>query len=467
MKKLQNRTASIALAAVVSLCSLNAFAAVGEDSEKREVTIVFNWEEEGVAPTKTTNVADFATKTTTDSYTSVPLGYFTKSGYTFSGWTIDGVRGYAPGAMVTLPEGLDTVVFEMCWLDPTEQPYNVEYVFEYRGETIERPEYIEDELRNRNEVFSPDYTTILTDKYISKGIMYDGVEFKYGDYLVMPDHDIVLRPIFYKKVNVTYYAGDVDRLNGNDTVTYEKIEASDIELSGADRFSRNGFNLVGWLSSYDGEIYAPGLTVKVPDEDYTYTAVWAPKMYTVVFNQGNGGKALKVQGETDSAVICPEPTITVAGKVFAGWRDSNGDIYAAGSEYIVPGAKPGLGISLTAVWADDYTPPTTTTTTPPETTTTTTETTTAAPETTTTTTDGSQTGIDYGDANCDGKVTVADAVAILQHIGNRDKYGLKEQGLKNADVDGEPGVTPNDALTIQKLDAGVIDKIPVVKDTDA
>jgi hypothetical protein len=61
-----------------------------------------------------------------------------------------------------------------------------------------------------------------------------------------------------------------------------------------------------------------------------------------------------------------------------------------------------------------------------------------------------------GDANEDGSVTVADAVAILQYIGNKDKYNLSAQGKLNADVDDNPGVTPNDALTIQKFDAGVI-----------
>ena len=65
-----------------------------------------------------------------------------------------------------------------------------------------------------------------------------------------------------------------------------------------------------------------------------------------------------------------------------------------------------------------------------------------------------------GDANLDGDVTVADAVAILQFIGNRDKYELEPQGKLNADVDGVEGITPNDALTIQKLDAGIIDSFP-------
>lgn len=62
----------------------------------------------------------------------------------------------------------------------------------------------------------------------------------------------------------------------------------------------------------------------------------------------------------------------------------------------------------------------------------------------------------YGDANCDGKVSIADATAILQHLGNEDKYGLKTQGKANADVDGSSGITGNDAVVIQKVDAGMI-----------
>lgn len=61
----------------------------------------------------------------------------------------------------------------------------------------------------------------------------------------------------------------------------------------------------------------------------------------------------------------------------------------------------------------------------------------------------------HGDANCDGKTTVADSVAILQHIANRDKYGLSSQGLINADVDDEAGVTANDARALQEWDANM------------
>ena len=62
----------------------------------------------------------------------------------------------------------------------------------------------------------------------------------------------------------------------------------------------------------------------------------------------------------------------------------------------------------------------------------------------------------YGDANCDGKVEIADATLILQFLTNKDEYQLTDQGMKNADVIGNgDGVTAQDALVIQQVDAGI------------
>ncbi len=84
--------------------------------------------------------------------------------------------------------------------------------------------------------------------------------------------------------------------------------------------------------------------------------------------------------------------------------------------------------------------------------------TTTAAETTSTVISGDSL---MGDANLDGKVTVADAVAILQHIALMDKYGLKGQALINADCyNPGDGVTAKDALAVQKLDAKVITELP-------
>ena len=104
--------------------------------------------------------------------------------------------------------------------------------------------------------------------------------------------------------------------------------------------------------------------------------------------------------------------------------------------------------------------------------TTTTKATTTAKTTTTTTTTapgGSTTTLPavslLGDANVDTKVTVADAVAILQSLGNKDKYALKPQGAANADCfNPGDGVTGKDALAIQKLDAKSIAKLPEISE---
>lgn len=53
-----------------------------------------------------------------------------------------------------------------------------------------------------------------------------------------------------------------------------------------------------------------------------------------------------------------------------------------------------------------------------------------------------------GDANEDDDVNMGDVVSIIQHIGNRDQYGLSPQGIFNADVDSD-GLTGMEAVAIQ------------------
>ena len=56
-----------------------------------------------------------------------------------------------------------------------------------------------------------------------------------------------------------------------------------------------------------------------------------------------------------------------------------------------------------------------------------------------------------GDANNDGELSLADAVSIMQAIGNPDEYALTPQGKFNADISGDnDGITNTDALAVQK-----------------
>lgn len=70
-----------------------------------------------------------------------------------------------------------------------------------------------------------------------------------------------------------------------------------------------------------------------------------------------------------------------------------------------------------------------------------------------------------GDANEDGFVNMGDVTTIIQHIGNKAVYGLKGQGLANADTNGDGQVTGLDAVAIQMLIANMIDKLPL-KETE-
>lgn len=62
-----------------------------------------------------------------------------------------------------------------------------------------------------------------------------------------------------------------------------------------------------------------------------------------------------------------------------------------------------------------------------------------------------------GDANCDGSVDIADAVATASYVGDSEKNKLTEQGLINGDVQGTGnGLNANDALAIQQYLANII-----------
>ncbi len=73
----------------------------------------------------------------------------------------------------------------------------------------------------------------------------------------------------------------------------------------------------------------------------------------------------------------------------------------------------------------------------------------------------------FGDANCDGVVSMADAASIFQSLGNPDKYALSANGMKNADViDNGKGITAADAIAVQAVMANVIDakSLPMTQD---
>ena len=108
------------------------------------------------------------------------------------------------------------------------------------------------------------------------------------------------------------------------------------------------------------------------------------------------------------------------------------------------------------------TPVTTTTVPSSETTTTTTvsETTTSS-ETTSDSKNSGETGGNpgsflYGDANCNNTVDVSDAVLVAKYVNSDSTGKISEQGLKNADCDGEKGVSTGDVTRILMYIAKIV-----------
>ncbi|MDE5570191.1 MAG: beta-mannosidase [Ruminococcus sp.] len=144
---------------------------------------------------------------------------------------------------------------------------------------------------------------------------------------------------------------------------------------------------------------------------------------------------------------------------FCTWYDNGQDNFISGDDYNNPETVKELMtddycINLEDLPADLYTSKGSTD--PKETTTKPSVTTGSGEKTSGTTTTVSAEISDtlVGDANEDGSVDIADATAIIQHMGNPDEYALSEQGKINADiVNTGDGVTGADAVALQLIEA--------------
>ncbi len=165
------------------------------------------------------------------------------------------------------------------------------------------------------------------------------------------------------------------------------------------------------------------------------------------------GKGITVNIETNE--LC---NIEIEGKNYYKCNGVNHKITSDGT-YIVNAVDINGNPTSASFTVDIINKATTTTTT-----TTTTATTTTTTTTTATTIKPEPVAMLYGDANMDSQITMADAAAIFQCIGNPDKYHLSSAGSANADCfNPGSGITVNDAITIQKYSAKIVASLPVMQ----
>lgn len=454
MKKLFSKFAAITLSALTAMSVMTAFpsfAESGEAEEDNSVTVHFDLSEEGITidEDEDGNVVELNDIVAEpNSSVRIPECTLLKEGAVFSGWTVDGVRGYPSNTILQVAE--EDVTLTPVWYDPKDKDYHlVEYKVEIEGQDVELPVAIQPTAYSVGCFIEVSLIAFddPTNTHVQIGWKYDGNSYLGQQYIVMPDHDVTFTPNWLKFYKLTYTPGDVDRLTGATSGVFDRVENQVTDLAEAGRFSRIGFKIVGWSCDADNKIYAPLSAYLMPSQDVTFTAVWEPNEYVIVFN-GDTGKTddiYRVPGKTDTTIICPEMTGTKSGYYFDGWKFTEKvdgqnvtTIYQPGDEFLIKGAKPGLGISLTAVWVKGEPP-------------------TYAPV------------VKYGDANADGEITLSDAITIMQVIGNPDSYGpngsdpsaITETGLVNADCcNPGDGLTNLDALAIQRYLLKLINELP-------
>lgn len=453
MKNIYSRLTAFVLSTITSISVLSAFpvmAKTNSSGEKAQITVHFDISD----PDITFDVDDDGnpieiTDITADANSSVqiPEIYVHKKDHSFSGWTVDGVRGYPVNSVIQVAD--EDVTLTPVWYDLSDKTkYNIEYKVEFDGETVELPENLQNLTSRPGQFVKVSLQSFYypDSSHAQIGWICDGKTYLGQQYIIMPDHDIVLTPNWLKYYMLRYTPGDVDRLNGATAGEYERLETISYELAEASRFSRNGFKISGWICGDDGKTYAPLENYTMPDHDVTFTAIWEPLTYKVVFIGGTGKSEdiIRVEGKTDTTIICPELTGTKSGYYFDGWKFeetidgvTTTTVYQPGDEFLIKGAKPGLGISLNAVWKEGTRP--------------------------------TEDPLKYGDADCDGKLYLNDAVLIMQAVGNPDEYGvggtaptaITSQGAKNGDCcNTGDGLTNLDALSIQRYLLGLITELP-------
>lgn len=454
MKKIISKITALTLSAFTAMSVMTAFpsfAESGEAEEKKQVTVHFDISEEGITieEDEDGNIVEL-NDITADPNGSVriPVVTLSKDDYVFQGWTVDGVRGYPSNTILQIGE--EDVTLTPVWYKSGDKNYHtVKYEVESIPDEKDLPVQIQplDLPQGAFVEVSLFAFNHPENTHVQLGWLYDGVAYLGQQYIVMPDHDVTFTPNWLKFYKLTYTPGDVDRLTGATSGVFERVETQQTDLAEAGRFSRMGFKIIGWSCDADGKVYAPLSAYIMPSQDVTFTAVWEPIEYNVVFNgsTGNTNDIYRVPGKTDTTIICPEMTGTKSGYYFDGWKFTEKvdgknvtTIYQPGDEFLIKGAKPGLGISLTAVWVKGEPPVVT-------------------PE------------VIYGDANGDGNIALSDAVLIMQVIGNPDNYGvggsdplaISEEGAKNADCcNPGDGLTNLDALAVQRYLLKLIAELP-------
>ncbi len=172
---------------------------------------------------------------------------------------------------------------------------------------------------------------------------------------------------------VYYSAGDHENMVSATEFSIAIPQGSSFELSESTRFSRKGYELIGWYINTTDEYIGCGAPYVMPTYDLYVDAVWEALEYSVGFaglggTTASGESNIYIDGTYGVPMTLPENPFTKEGYIFSGWK-YDGVVYQEGDTFEIPALTVGLKVVLSAVWTKEATVTTAATTTTTTTTT--------------------------------------------------------------------------------------------------
>lgn len=252
---------------------------------------------------------------------AVELPDLSRTGYCFDGWYLDGERVYNPFIMPDCD-----VTLSAKWIPETDTLYTVKY---YYG-SVDGFGY---------EVVTKEFTGTSDEDITIMPESVEGFTFDVHASLfrgtIAPDGSSVFEIVYERNEYkfITYVGGAV-------FTDYSYLY--DSTVAGTDTPSKIGHTFEKWVYKATGEDVV--FPVVMPAENVEIEAVWVVNNYTVSFNVDGGTEVSSSTHKFGEDYTLPATSKT--GYTFSGWRDSDGNMYAAGEVIKIPSSD----VEFTAVW---------------------------------------------------------------------------------------------------------------------
>lgn len=267
----------------------------------------------------------------------------------------------AVSAAVTL-SAMGSLSFFSAETTDEQTTYSLSFNLSFEGFETETPELFEAVQLSAGEVFTVPEGAFITDTISSTGWTTDNIYIlEAGDYFTMPDHDVILEPVFVDYSDPTTYTvsynitgEDYSVLDDTPFKSREYQPGQAVKASGATIF-REGYTQYGW--TYEGNDFYDARKLIMPDHDVVFEPHWY-QHHMVYYEAGD------VDGIRGNAVYSFEKTTSVSielgdssrlsrtGYSLTGWIcDLDGQTYSTGARYIMPDSD----VHFTAIWTPNPT----------------------------------------------------------------------------------------------------------------